>query len=686
MDVKYVPTTCPYCGTGCGLNLVVKDGKAVGVSPWHRSPVNDGKLCPKGNFAYEFVHSGDRLTKPLIRKGEELVEAGWDEAYDLIAKSFKKFKPDEVACLSSARVSNEENYLMQKFARTVLRTPHIDNCAHLCIAPTLVGLTGAFGSGAMTQSVADIAQAKSILIIGSNTFEQHPLVGRRIVQAKRNGAKIIYADPRYTPTAKHADLYLPFAPGTDVALLNGFMQHIIRNGWENKEFIGNRTRDFEKLKAAVMQEKNSLASVSKLSGVPEKDLATAAEWMAKSGGNAIIYSLGMNQHTTGVDNVRAIADLQMLTGRVGRPGTGVCALRGPNNLQGACDMGALPDMYPGYQAVTPENRKKMADAWHAEVPEGKAGYSVTDLIGVLADKPGTVKALYIMGENPMLSTPDLHRVEKGLKSLEFLLVQDIFLTETAALAHVVLPAACFAEKDGSVTNTERRVQRWRKAVNPPGEAKPDWQILCELAGKMGAAKQFTYKGTEEIFAEIAKVTPQYAGMSYARLEKPESLHWPCPAADHPGTPILHGEKFATPDGLGVFAPVEWRAPAEVPDKEYPLALTTGQCLWQFHTGTMTRRSEDLEREAPAGWIEIHPEDAAGLGIADGEMVRAVTKRGQIEIPARVTPEIRKGVTFIPVHYAESAANVLTNSAPDPVSKVPEFRAGAVRVEKMAGGQ
>jgi formate dehydrogenase major subunit len=685
MDVKYVPTTCPYCGTGCGFNLVVKDGKAVGVAPWHRNPVNDGKLCPKGNYAHEFIHSEDRLTKPLIKKGDQFVEATWDEAYDLIVKNFRKYKPEEMACFASARVSNEENYLMQKFARTVMKTPNVDHCARLCHASTVVGLAGTFGSGAMTQSIADIAQAKTLFIIGSNTFEQHPLIGRRVMQAKAKGAKIIYADPRYTPTGKQADLYMPFYSGTDVAIFNGIMQHILKNGWENKEFIEKRTKDFDKLKAVVMKPEYSLENVAKISGIPAKDLATAAEWIGKSEANAILYSMGITQHTTGVDNVKSVANLQMLTGNLGRPGTGVCALRGQNNVQGACDMGALPNVYSGYQAViVPENRKKMTDAWGTEIAEGKVGLTVTQVANVLADKPGTIKCLYIMGENPMLSDPDLHHVEKGLKTLEFLVVQDIFMTETAQFAHVVLPAACFAEKEGTQTNTERRVQKWRKAVNPPGEAKADWQIFCELAAKMGFAKQFPFKSAEEIFTEISKVTPSYGGMTYARLEKPEALHWPCPTADHPGTPILHKEKFAHPDGLGVLTPIEFKPPAEVPDKEYPLILTTGRVLWQWHTGTMTRRSENLEREVPTGWIEINPEDAAPLGIADGEIVKAITRRGQIEVPAKVTKDIKKGVTFMPFHYVECAANMLTNNALDPVANIPEFKACAIRIEKLGG--
>jgi formate dehydrogenase alpha subunit len=685
MDVKYVPTTCPYCGTGCGFNLVVKDGKAVGVAPWHRNPVNDGKLCPKGNYAWEFIHSEDRLTKPLIKKGDQFVEASWDEAYDTIVKNFKKYKPEEMACLSSARVSNEENYLMQKFARSVLKTPNVDHCARLCHASTVVGLAGTFGSGAMTQSIADIAQAQTIFILGSNTFEQHPLIGRRVMQAKRNGAKIIYADPRLTATGKQADLYLPFYSGTDVAILNCLMQQIIKNGWENKEFIEKRTKDFDKLKAVVMKPEYSLENVAKISGIPAKDLATAAEWIGKSKANAILYSMGITQHTTGVDNVKSVANLQMVTGNLGRPGTGVCALRGQNNVQGACDMGALPNVYSGYQAViVPENRKKMTDAWGTEIAEGKVGLTVTDLVNTLADKPGTVKCVYIMGENPMLSDPDLHHVEKGFKNVEFLVVQDIFLTETAQFANVVLPAACYAEKDGTQTSTERRVQKWRKAVNPPGEAKADWQIFCELAAKMGFAKQFPYKSAEEVFNEIAKVTPSYGGMSYARLDKPEALHWPCPTADHPGTPILHKEKFAHPDGLGVLTPIEFKYPAEVPDKEYPLILTTGRCIWQWHTGTMTRRSEDLEREVPTGWVELNPEDAAALGIQNGEMVKATSRRGTIDITAMVTDGIKKGVVFIPFHYVECAANILTNNALDPVAKIPEFKACAVRIEKMGG--
>ncbi len=474
MELKYVPTTCPYCGTGCGFNLVVKDKKVVSIAPWHRNPVNEGKLCPKGNYAWEFINHPDRLTTPLIKKDGKFEPASWDEAYKLIVAKFKSYKPEEIQCLSSARVSNEENYLMNKFARAVLKTPNIDHCARLCHASTVVGLAGAFGSGAMTNSITDIGESKVVFVIGSNTFENPPLIGRQIMLARQRGGKVIVADPRLTPTAKQADLYMQFHSGTDVAIFNGLMQYIIRNGWENKDFIKNRTKDYDKLKDVVMKPEYALDKVSKICGIPEEQLKTAAEWIAKAESSNILYSMGITQHTTGVDNVKSTANLQMLTGHLGKRGGGVCALRGQNNVQGACDMGALPNVYSGYQAViNPELRKKMTDAWGVELAEGKVGYTVTEMVNVLADTPGKLKCLYIMGENPMISDPDLHHVEKGLKNAEFIVVQDIFLTETAQMADVVLPAACFAEKDGTQTSTERRVQKWRKAQDPPGEAKAD---------------------------------------------------------------------------------------------------------------------------------------------------------------------------------------------------------------------
>jgi len=448
MEFKYVPTTCPYCGTGCGFNLVVRDKKVVGVQPWHRNPVNEGKLCPKGNYAWQFINNPDRLTKPLIKKDGKFVEASWDEAYKLIAQKFKSYKGEEMACLASARVSNEENYLMQKFARAVLKTPNIDHCARLCHASTVVGLAGSFGSGAMTQSIADIAESKCLLVIGTNTFEQHPLIGRRIIQAKAKGAKIIYADPRLTPTGKVADLHLQFYSGTDVALLNCFhaadpQERLGEQGVHREKDQGLREGQRSRDEGYVLPRE----TLKRSPAFPQRTSSPQAEWFGTSGQSAVLYSMGITQHTTGVDNVKSVANLQMLTGNLGRPGTGICALRGQNNVQGACDMGALANVYSGYQSVlVPEMKKKMEDAWGCDIAEGKVGLTVTTLVNTLADEPGKVKGLYIMGENPMLSDPDLNHVEKALKNVEFMVVQDIFLTETAQMADVVLPAIVLCRK------------------------------------------------------------------------------------------------------------------------------------------------------------------------------------------------------------------------------------------------
>jgi formate dehydrogenase major subunit len=665
---------------------VVKDKKVVGTQPCTRSPVNEGKLCPKGTFVHEFINHEERLTKPLIKKNGEFVEATWDEAIQLIAKKFKSFKPSELACLSSARVSNEENYAMMKFARGVLKTRHIDHCARLCHSSTVAGLAAIFGSGAMTNSILDIPQAKCVFIIGSNTFEQHPLIGRKVVQAKQNGAKIIYADPRLTVTGKVADLYMQFTSGSDVAILNCLMQEIIKNGWENKEFIKNRCNGYDELKAEVMKDVYTPESVEQISGIPADQLRQAAEMIGTAQSCAILYSMGITQHTVGVDNVRSIGNLQMVTGNLGKPGAGVNALRGQNNVQGACDMGCLTNVYTGYQKVTDEAaQKKFADGWGFSdgIAPGEIGYAVTEMMNVLVDNPGELKCLYIMGENPMIADPDITHVDHALDKLEFLVVQDIFLTETAKKADVVLPASCFAEKDGTQTNTERRVQRFRKAQDPPGEAKVDWQIIAEIAAALGYEKQFAWETVEDIFTEIAVLTPSYHGMTYERLNKPETLHWPCPDENSPGTPILHTQQFnGMPEGKGLMTGIAWKPPAEVPDDEYPFVLTTGRILFHWHTGSMSRRSASLHHEVETGYVEVNDEDAARLGIKNGELIRASSRRGEIQIAARVTKDITQGTIFIPFHFAECCANMLTINALDPISKIPEYKACAANIAKL----
>jgi formate dehydrogenase major subunit len=682
MNIQYTPTTCPYCGCGCGFNLVSVDGKLAGVEPWKRNPVNEGKLCPKGNFSYEFVHREDRLTTPLIKENGKFKEATWDEALDLVASKLNEIKsvdPESLAFLSSARCTNEENYLMQKLVRTVIGTHNIDHCARLCHGPTVAGLAQTFGSGAMTNHLKSIQFADVIFIIGSNTLEQHPLMWRRVLKAKANGAKLIVADPRFTPSAKKADLYIPFKSGTDVALMNAMMNVIISEGLEDKEFIEKRTKNFEELKEVVKNYPPE--KVAEITEAPAELIKEAARMYANADAAGIIYSMGITQHHTGTDNVMSTSNLAMITGNVGRPGTGVNPLRGQNNVQGACDMGALPVVYPGYQKVIEEEMaQKMTSAWGCGDLNCKPGLTVVEMMN--AAHAGDIKGMYIMGENPMISDPDIQHVKEGLENLDFLVVQDIFLTETAELADVVLPGASWAEKDGTFTSTERRVQYIRKAVDPVGESKPDWAILCDVARKMGS-DLFEFNSPQEVFEEVRKVTPQYAGMNKERLDKPEALHWPCPDEEHPGTPILWGEQFATADGLGVLMPIEFIPAAELPDEEYPLTLTTGRMLFHWHTGSMTRRSETLANEVPTGFVEINPEDAAELGIKNKEMVSVKTRRGEITIKAKVTPDIMKGVIFIPFHFVECAANMLTNGAAlDPAAKMPEFKVSAAKVSKL----
>jgi len=687
VEYKNILTTCPYCGAGCNFYLQVLNGELVGVLPCKSHTVSQGKLCIKGWNASEFVTSKERLTRPLIKRHDDaegngsFVEASWDEALDTIAKKLKEYKeidPDSIAVLSSAKCTNEENYLMMKFARAVLGTNNVDHCARLCHASTVVGLVQSFGSGAMTNSITELEDADCILVIGSNTAEQHPLIARYILRAKEKGAKLIVVDPRAITLTQFADYHLRQRPGTDVAVFNGFMNVILANGLEDKEFIKERTEGFEELKETV---KNYTPEhVEKITGIPKDKLVAAATTYAKAEHASIVYSMGITQHTTGVDNVSSSANLAMLTGNVGKPSTGVNPLRGQNNVQGACDMGALPNVYSGYQSVTDEKmRAKFEDAWKTKLPQ-KLGLTVVEMMNEAAK--GNVKAMYIMGENPMISDPDISHVREGLENLEFLAVQDIFLSETAQLADVVLPAASYAEKEGTFTSTERLVQMVRKAIEPPGESKADWEIICDLAKAMGS-KEFEYKSPAEIMDEIASLTPSYAGIVYERLQR-GGLQWPCPSKEHPGTPYLHKEKFARANGKGKFWGIEFKEPAELPDEEYPFILTTGRIIFHFHTGTMTRKTDLLNKEVPTGYVEINPKDAEKLALANGEFVSVQTRRGQIETKALITERVPEGVIFIPFHFAECAANVLTNPALDPVAKIPEYKVCAAKLQKSGG--
>ena len=679
-ELERTATICPYCGCGCTLVLNVRDGRIVQVTSEPGLGVSNGMLCVKGRFGFDFVNHAERLRIPLIKRDGKFQEATWDEALDLISDRLsavrKEFGPDAVGGLASAKCTNEENYIMQKFMRVVIGTNNVDHCARLCHASTVAGLARAFGSGAMTNSIEDFDVADCIFVIGSNTTECHPIIGSAIKRAvMHRGAALIVADPRAIELTEFSEIHMQQKNGTDVALINAMMHVILEEGLEDREFIAERTEGFEDLTRAVEPYTPEMAS--KITGVPADDIVRAARMYAGAPAASIVYSMGITQHHTGTDNVLSLANLAMLTGNVGKPGTGVNPLRGQNNVQGACDLAALPNVLPGYQKVDdPALRAKFEKGWNVASGglSGDVGLTVVEMTNAAYD--GKLKALYIMGENPMISDPDVNHVEQALKKIDFLVVQDIFLTETAQFADVVLPAAAFAEKDGTFTNTERRVQRVRKALDAPGESRIDWEILCDLARRMGY--DMNYANVSDIQDEIASLTPIYGGITYDRLEK-GALQWPCTDAAHPGTPYLHKGKFSR--GLGKFHAVEFIPPKELPDEEYPFVLSTGRILQHFHTGTMSRRSVVLDELVSVGTIEIHPDDAGRLGIVDGDRVKVASRRGEIELPAGITDRVARGSTFLAFHYRESPANRLTIAALDPVAKIPEFKVCAVQIRK-----
>jgi len=678
---KDVETLCPFCGVGCRIVLRVQDKKVEALYPTVGG-VNEGKLCIKGWSAHEFIHHPERLSRPLLRedRSQEFREVSWDEALDVIKGRLEAVLesdgPGAVNFFGSAKCTNEDNYALQKFARAVVGTPHIDHCARLCHASTVAGLSMSFGSGAMTNSIDDIEDAKVIVLIGSNASEQHPLIGRRIIKAIREkGTHLIVADPRRIDLVEFSRLHLRHRPGTDLVLINGILHVILVEGREDRTFIEANTEGFEEVRKSLRD--YTPEYVEEITGVPAQRIVEAARLYAGAEAASIVYAMGITQHVSGTDNVLALANLAMATGNVGRRGTGINPLRGQNNVQGACDMGVLPDLFPGYQSVADSNvRDFFSKSWNTDrLPETR-GLTLCEMTEAILDNQ--TKWMYIMGENPVLSDPDSAHVRRALEKIDFLVVHDIFLTETAAFADVVLPGASYAEKDGTFTSTERRVQRIRKAIEPVGEARPEWQAIGDLAGRMG------YKGMEwhsarEVFSEVAGVTPIYRGMSYERLEN-EGLQWPCPGGNHPGTPLLHSEGFAR--GKGCFIPVHYNPPPEVPDEGYPFILMTGRSLFQFHTGTMTRRSPTLQEQLDEAYVEINPGDAKILGITDGMKVAVESRRGIIHIAARVTESVPLGTVFIPFHFAEAAANILTLRELDPKSKIPELKVSAVRVKNV----
>ena len=673
---REVKTTCPYCGVGCGMYLGVRGDQVVHCRGDDQNPASHGSLCVKGRFGHAFVNHPERLTSPLVKRDGNFVEATWDEALKLVAEKFSQYKADKFAALSSAKTTNEENYLVQKFTRAVMGTHDIDHCARLCHAPSVAGLAQSFGSGAMTNSIGEISDAACILAIGTNTTAAHPVIGLEIKRAVRKGAKLIVANPKRIELCRSAEMFLQHRPGSDVALMMGMMRVIVEEELLDRAFIQERCENFEAFEESLAQ--FDVDFVEQTTGVPRQKIADAARCYATHKPAAIFYAMGITQHTHGTDNVLATSNLALLTGNVGLPSTGVNPLRGQNNVQGACDMAALPNVYPGYQKVNnPQVKAKFETAWDCELSDSP-GLTHTEIFDAIC--AGRIEAMYLVGENPVISEANSKHVEEALDRLKFLVVQDIFLTETAELADVVLPATTFAEKDGTFTNTERRVQRVRQAIQPVGDSKPDWWITCEIARRMGA-RGFDFSGPEEVMEEIVRLTPSYAGISYERLAS-GGLQWPCPTPEHPGTRFLHGERFATPSGKGRFLPLQYRPSAEVPDDEYPLILTTDRSLFHFHTATMTRKVKGLEALNPRELLRINPQDADRFGVTDGESVRVASRRGEVTVRVKLTEVCPPGVVSTTFHFAESPINVLTNPALDPVAKIPETKVTAVRIEKL----
>lgn len=681
-DIKEIDTVCPYCGCGCSLTLHVRGNEVIRVSS-KKDTINSGWLCAKGRFGYGFINHPDRLKKPLIRiapkensNGKFFKEVSWSEALDYVANRLKEIKerygPDSIGGIASSKCTNEENYLFQKFMRAAVGTNNVDNCARYCHSPSVAGLVTVFGSGAMTNSIREIENHDVILVIGSNITETYPAIGFKIKKAVRKGAKLIVVDPRRIDLVRFANIWMQLRAGTDVALLNSMMHVIVKEDLIDKKFIETWTEGFETLREMLDEYPPEVGE--RITGVSKEDIIKAAILYGNAVRPGIYYAMGITQHTHGTENVYAIANLALMTGNLGKESTGISPLRGQNNVQGACDMGCLPNLYPGYQKVNIQGiKEKFEKAW---------GVKLSDRVGLTAMEmiksafKGNLKAMYIMGGNPVLTCPDVNSTVEALRKLDFLVVQDIFMTETAEVADVVLPAACFAEKDGTFTNTERRVQRVRKAVEPPGMAKEDSWIIIELAKRIGY--EMRYNSIEEVFQEAGRLWPALEGITYGRIDK-IGLQWPCPTLDHPGTPYLFKGGF--PRGKGAFSIVRYRPSEELPDDEYPFLLSTGRQLFHYHAGSMTRKIGAINEASPEAYVEIHPDDAKRFGISDGDIVKITSRRGSINITAKISDRPAKGMVFIPFHFKEAAANMLTSTATDPISGIPELKVCAVRIEK-----
>lgn len=686
-SIEKITTTCPYCGVGCQLELWVKDDQIVratgveGVSP------NDGRLCVKGRFGYDFVHDKRRLTKPLIKRNGKFEEASWDEALTLIAENFSSIKNiyggNALAGYASAKCTNEDNYLFQKFFRTVFGTNNIDYCTRLCHASTVTAMLKAIGDGAGSNSIEDFETTDCLFVTGNNIIETHPITATYVKRGAAKGMKIIVVDPKWTPLVKYADIWLQPKLGTDVALINGLMHVIISEDLADMEFIKSRVEGgieaFEALKTVVSNYPPE--KVEEITGVPADKIRAAAIMYAAANTSMIATGMGMSQQVTGTNNVFSLLNMCFIAGQIGKERAGINPPRGQNNVQGATDVGVSPVNYPGYIPVTnDENRKKVANVWNVpyESLSGKPGLTTVEIMKAVHH--GDIKGMFIMGENPIVTDPNQNHTKEALERIDFLVVQDIFHTETTAYADVILPASTWAEKDGTFVNSDRRVLRVRKAVDLPGEAREDWRILLDIAEAMGTSIG-DYTHPREIFDELAQVTPIMSGIDYSRIEK-EGIQWPCPSKDHPGTRTLFLDKFNTPSGLAVIHPVEYVPQNERISDRFPFLLNSGRILFHYHSSTMSRKVDALNAYESSSYMLMNPLDAIKFGFEHGDTVKVWNDRGTLTTTLRVSDQVLESELFMPWHFSESPVNALTRDELDPFSKIAPFKLSAVQVEKV----
>jgi len=672
-----VRTTCAYCGVGCAFDAGVRDGLVVNMMPADDGPSNQGHACVKGRFGWTYHDAPDRLKMPLLRRGRDWEEMSWESALDHIAAEFMRIKdqhgPDALATISSSRGTNEENYLFAKFMRCVIGTNHIDNCARVCHSATVTGMMETLGASAATNSIQDLDRANLILVVGANPTESHPVVGARIKQAHRRGVPLIVIDPRRTELARLADLHLQLRPGTNVALLNAMGHVLVKEGLLDQGFIATRTDGVDDWLKTVSDCTPEAAEV--ITGVPAHLISLAARRYGSSSASLCVHGLGVTEHRWGSHGVIGLCNLALATGNIGKPGTGINPLRGQNNVQGASDMGCLPTYFAGYQSLDDPKLAALHQTITGRPLPAKRGMKTPDMWD--AAIAGRLKGLWIIGYDVAQTDPNLKKVHEALKKVDFLVVQDLFLNETAKCAQLVLPGASFLEKDGTFTNLERRIQRIRKAVEPPNGCLPDWRVVCEVSNRMGYP--MSYRHPSEIMDEIAALTPMFAGVSYDRLERHAGLQWPVPAATHEGTSLMHQETF--PKGKAKFVAVEYLPPGEAASNEYPFVLTTGRILQHYNCGAQTRRTNILDL-VDTDVLEMHPTDMAGLDLRDGEVVRLVSARGESMLPAVGSERVLPGHLFTSFHFPASTVNELLSSSADESSKCPEYKVSAVRVEAV----